>query len=136
MAVFNVADATQLASALLAAKAGDTISLAAGDYGTLALNGALTSQAFAKFDGPVTIKSADVDHPATFTSVNLSNVSNLAFEGVKFDLVTSSAGNFTPFKVDDFEQHRLSQRVIRRCAGRGPRRKAGTARHGLEEHHR
>lgn len=101
MAVFNVADATQLASALLAAKAGDTISLAAGDYGTLALNGALTSQAFAKFDGPVTIKSADVDHPATFTSVNLSNVSNLAFEGVKFDLVTSSAGNFTPFKVDN-----------------------------------
>lgn len=101
MAVINVADTAQLASALSRAQAGDTISLAAGDYGTLALNGALKSQAFAKFDGTVTIKSADADHPAVFTSVNLSNAANITFDSVKFDLVASSAGNFTPFKVDD-----------------------------------
>ena len=98
MAVFNVAGSTQLLTALSNARAGDTISLSSGNYGALKLNGLV--QKFAKYAGEVTITSADSKKPAVFTSLDLDNVTNLTFDGVKFDAVAGSAGGFNPFSAE------------------------------------
>ena len=71
---------------------GDTVLLAAGNYGALNLS--------TKFGGEVTIRSANPSNPAVFTSLDLDGASNLTFDGVKFDLASGSAGSFTPFSVD------------------------------------
>ena len=100
MATFNVGNSAQLIGALSQAKAGDQVLMAAGNYGTLKLDGATASAAFARFGGEVTIRSADANRPAVLTSLDLDNVSNLTFDGVKFDLVAGSAGGFNPFSVN------------------------------------
>ena len=98
MAVITVSGNAQLMSALTAARAGDTISLAAGDYGTLKLDG--LTQKFAKYAGEVTITSANPKNPAVFTSIDIDNVRNVTFDGVKFDAMSRSDGNNRPFTVN------------------------------------
>lgn len=66
----NVANATELTAALIAARGGETIVLAAGDYGTLNLRNRTFSSA-------VTITSADPAQPAHLDSILLTNVVNL-----------------------------------------------------------
>jgi hypothetical protein len=51
-------------AALKAAKAGATIELAAGNYGTLNIN-ARHGDPWGKFAGEVTLRSADAGNPAT-----------------------------------------------------------------------
>ena len=75
MVTINVSGASQLLGALSNAHAGDTILLASGNYGALNLNGAVSSQAFARFGGEVTIKSAHADNPAVLTSLDFDSVS-------------------------------------------------------------
>lgn len=102
MAVISVSGTAQLMSALASAKSGDTISLSAGDYGTLKLDGN-AGQKFAKYAGEVTITSADPKHQATFTGLDLDNVKNLTFDGVTFDATTASHSQhpFTAVHADN-----------------------------------
>ena len=91
----GVSSSTELMSALASATAGTTILLASGNYGALNLNSA--SQPWSNYAGEVTIKSADVAHPGTFSAVTLSGTKNLTFDSVKFDY-TFGAGSqdYTP----------------------------------------
>ena len=112
MPVINVGSNSQLMAALSKAAAGDTIALAPGNYGGLALNGALMGQAFAKFSGEVTITSADPTKKANFSSFDLDHVSNLTFDGVKFDAVSSSSGGFYPFRMDKSSNIKIENSIF------------------------
>ena len=72
-----------LYSALAKATGGETILLAGGDYGKLAL----TSQtAFdTTFASNVTIKSANPNDPAVFSGLDLNKAANLTLDGLTFD---------------------------------------------------
>ncbi len=78
----RVANELELAAVLAAAKGGERIELAAGDYGALNLSGR-TSKAF-QFRAPVTIVSADPARPARFSRMMLSYVDNVRFEHIRF----------------------------------------------------
>ncbi len=101
MAIFTVSDSAGLYDALANATGGDTIKLAAGDYGSLDL-GLLSSDDFA-FDTPVTITSDDPLSRASFSEMNLKGVENLTFDNVVFDYTYDSddAVWFSPFQVQD-----------------------------------
>jgi hypothetical protein len=81
--IIHVSTAAELQSALAGATGGETILLAAGDYGKLQLTDGKT-----KFDvthsaeAPVTIRSADADNPAVFTGLDLRNTSGFTFENL------------------------------------------------------
>lgn len=79
----TVATRAELQAALAQAKAGDTILLAGGDYGTLTLNG--RRDAFLKFDGPVTIGAADPGNPPVFSGLDVRDTKGLSFQGLHFD---------------------------------------------------
>jgi hypothetical protein len=83
MATLTASSNSSLKAALSKAKPGDTIKLSAGNYGSIDLNGGTGAGSHLKFKGTVTIAS-DPDK-AVFTGVGLSYVSNLKFQGVKFD---------------------------------------------------
>ena len=68
----NVSSAIELMAALESAQGGETILLAGGDYGQLALYA--TQAPTFKFSSKVTIKSAVESDPATFSSVILQEV--------------------------------------------------------------
>ena len=114
MAIINVSGAAQLAAALNAANAGDTLRLAAGDYGTLDLDGNANSHF--KFAGDVTITSASAAAPAVFRDVTLTAVTNLNFENVDFtgaagrtggDLVTISGSRGVTINNSDLEGYQI-----------------------------
>ena len=100
--VINVSSATQLKSALSTATGGETILLAAGNYGFLQL-----IDGFTKFDvthsaaAPVTIRSADAARPAVFTGLDMRNASGFTFENVTFDYTYKAADQIwsSPFMV-------------------------------------
>lgn len=71
-----------LHEALKTAQPGTVILLEAGDYGKLSLG--LYNEIKADFPGNVTIRSADPDNPAVFSSISLREVQNLSFEDVVF----------------------------------------------------
>ena len=83
--ILKVSTTTALYHALANAKGGETIQLAAGDYGKLALTG--TSGFKVSFPSNVTITSADPLHPARFSGLTLNAVSNLTLDGVVCDYV-------------------------------------------------
>ncbi|KGB83647.1 hypothetical protein JT55_00450 [Rhodovulum sp. NI22] len=96
-----VADAGALAKALRGADGDTVLALAPGDYGALSLSGKQ-----AGWKGRVTLCSADPAQPARFSSVALSNVSNLSFEDLLFDYVYTSGDTTdgsTPFRVSGGE---------------------------------
>ena len=69
----TVSTAAQLLVVARAAKAGDTILLAAGNFGDAVLSAINPS-------GLITIKSADPNNDAVFRSLRMSRVSNIVFE--------------------------------------------------------
>jgi len=79
----GVTDAAGLAAALEEAGPGGLVLLEPGIYGALELDAA--REAWAAFEGTVTIRSADPESPAVFTGLALNGVSNLAIENVVFD---------------------------------------------------
>ena len=83
MATVSVSSKSGLMAALNSADAGDRIVLQAGNYGSLSLNGNSQQEDYT-FAG-VTIASASDSNPAVFNTVNLSNVTNVTFDGIKFD---------------------------------------------------
>jgi hypothetical protein len=74
MTTFNVSNNSQLQSALTSARGGDTIVLAAGNYG----QGYITNR---DYGSTVTIKSATL-HKAHFDYLQVNGSSNLRFEGL------------------------------------------------------
>lgn len=74
----TVTSEAELKSALSQAVGGETILLAAGDYGKLSLKNI-------QFASDVTIKSADPNAMASFSEVYLTNVSNIKFDEIVFD---------------------------------------------------
>ena len=83
----TVSTSTQLLMAARAAKAGDTILLAAGHYGDAVLSSVNPT-------GPITLKSANPDNDAVFRSLRMSRVSNIVFQD--FDVIrTFAAGTAT-----------------------------------------
>ena len=71
----NVANAAQLAAALKLATGGETILLAAGDYGAVSIKGKMLGTT-------VTIKSADANHDATFSDLRIDRSSGFRIEDV------------------------------------------------------
>ena len=79
----TVTSAAELNQALSQATGGETILLAAGDYGKLSLKNA-------QFASNVTIKSADPSNQASFSEMYLTNTSNITFDEINFDYTYSS----------------------------------------------
>ncbi|MFD1610308.1 right-handed parallel beta-helix repeat-containing protein [Sphingomonas tabacisoli] len=75
MTTFNVSNTTQFNAALASAKGGDSIILAAGNYGSAYLQNK-------NFSSNVTIKSASSTNKAHFDYVLVNNSSNMRFEGL------------------------------------------------------
>ena len=91
----TVSNAAELQQALASATGGETILLAAGDYGRLDLRDE-------KYGSTVTIKSADPDAMASFSQMSLINSSNITFDTILFDY-TYSSGDYhfqSPFGVN------------------------------------
>ncbi|NOE20728.1 hypothetical protein GS634_21570, partial [Ruegeria atlantica] len=78
-----VTSVAELNQALSQVTGGETILLAAGNYGKLSLNGK-------QFSSNVTIKSADPNASASFSEVHLNGASNVTFDTIKFDYTYSS----------------------------------------------
>ena len=85
MAITTVASASELEAAIQSAQSGDTVSLAAGDYGDVAIS----SRAFA--DSGLTITSDDPTHAATFNSLAISGSSGIHFVGVDVSHTSTAA---------------------------------------------
>lgn len=79
-ATIPVATPAQLQAAWKAAKPGDTILLAPGNYGGAGINDA-------QYAGTVTVKSADPTRPAVFTRITLNSARNLTLSGLEFAYV-------------------------------------------------
>ncbi|NJM82102.1 MAG: hypothetical protein HC844_06065 [Tabrizicola sp.] len=93
MATVSVSNADQLKSALANAKAGDTILLATGNYGALSTGN--------DYGTAITIKSANPDAPATFSSVSLNGATGITFDSINFDykFKTGDSIDVSPFEV-------------------------------------
>ena len=100
MATLSVSNQTQLLSALGTAKAGDTIKLAAGNYGTLSLNGALNATKYLKYSGEVTITSANTANKAVIEGLALNAATNITFKNVTFDYKSSTTPGGVPVTVN------------------------------------
>lgn len=102
MAIINVSGQSQLLSALKSAHAGDTLSLAGGNYGSVTLA-----------RGGLTIQSASDSNQAVFSSLKAQGVSDLTIDNVKFagsgagtGLQVSNGSNIT-VENSDFSDYRL-----------------------------
>jgi parallel beta-helix repeat protein len=92
-----VSSPQELLQAMRAAKGGERILLAPGDYSALLLNA--TRERWGAYSSQVTLVSADPARPASFSSVNLVGVQNLAFSNVVFNYAFAPADkvNIRPF---------------------------------------
>ncbi len=79
----QVTDSQGLYAALSQARGGETILLAPGDYGTLALTE--KSKFDSVFPVPLKIASADPRRPATFAGLRIENSANLVLDRLVFD---------------------------------------------------
>jgi parallel beta-helix repeat protein len=79
LTTINVGTTAQLQLALSSAGSGDTIRLAAGDYGDLTISGK------AYVAGGLTITSADPAHAAQFNTLQVLSSSGIHFQGVDVD---------------------------------------------------
>lgn len=102
--VFRVSDAAGLQAALAAATGGETIQLAAGNYGSLTLK---------DFQVPVTL-TGDTTAPAVLTGLNLDNVDGLTLDGLTLDYVYQpGTGIWVEFaKIQDSQHITLRNLVI------------------------
>jgi Ca2+-binding RTX toxin-like protein len=94
MTAINVTSAAELGSALATAQAGDTIYLAAGDYGDVSIK--------AKFAGAVTITSADPQNLATFHTLAVTGSQGVHLDnvGVTFTPTATTTASSPALKVD------------------------------------
>ena len=102
-ATITVSTLAGLYNALAHATGGETILLAAGDYGKLSL---MTKSGFdITFPSNVTIKSADPGHPASFSGMDIRGAANLTLDGLTFDYTFAPGHNVysRPFKVSGSE---------------------------------
>lgn len=95
----QVSSIEELYSALANAQGGETIELAAGNYGQVDLTG--RSGFNIEFASTVTIKSADADHPAVITGLDVRGATNLTFDGLVFDYTFQTGDKIydRPFSV-------------------------------------
>jgi hypothetical protein len=84
MSTITVRNASEFKAALTAAKSGDTISLASGDYGDVTLNGL-------KFATDLTIKSANPNDVASFHSISVVGSSGINFVDVNIDMTPTAS---------------------------------------------
>lgn len=75
MPIYNVSTAAQFQNALAAARGGDRIVLAAGDYGSVSIQNK-------NFAHGVTIQASSTVNRAHFDSIKVLNSSNIVFEGL------------------------------------------------------
>lgn len=89
MSVFNVATAAQLTTALSQVVGGDTIRLAAGNYGAISINNLNPTDL-------VTIESASALTPGHIDTMGINGSSNLAFRGLDIGRgLAAGEGEFT-----------------------------------------
>lgn len=92
----------QLLAALTAAKGGEVILMASGDYGALDLFAA--GPVPPVYQQKVTLRSADPAKPAVITGLKLTGAKNLIFEDLTFDYTFINGdkpGLTRPFQVND-----------------------------------
>jgi parallel beta-helix repeat protein len=85
----TVKDSAGLVSALKAAKAGDVVQLAAGNYSNVTLSGL-------KFAGTVTITSQDPNHMAVMNGFTVKDSDGLKFQGLEMNV---DPGKAYPYQV-------------------------------------
>jgi Right handed beta helix region len=78
-----VSSREELREALQAAKGGEEIALAAGDYGLLSIDA--RKYGWAMYPRTVTIKAKDPENRPVFRGIDLRRVTNLAFSGIVVD---------------------------------------------------
>ncbi len=76
--MITVSNATELEAALGAAQPGETIEMLGGNYGALSLKNYT-------FSDYVTLVSADLQNPAVFESLQVSNASHLRFDSIRIE---------------------------------------------------
>lgn len=111
-AIYNVSDSAGLYEALSKATGGDTIKLAAGDYGSLILN---TNSGFDfTYDGAVTITSEDPADQASFSKMVIHGGRNITFEDITFDYEFNSEDPVwhRPFEVSNSENITIRDSVF------------------------
>jgi Ca2+-binding RTX toxin-like protein len=86
----SVSSAAGLAAALKTAVSGETIKLAAGNYGTVSISNV-------KISGNVNITSSNPNNPAVLTGLSISNSSGLTFTDLHLSVASSS--NYYPVSV-------------------------------------
>ncbi|WP_212751919.1 right-handed parallel beta-helix repeat-containing protein [Roseovarius arcticus] len=120
--IINVSNATELKTALAAATGGETVILAAGDYGKLSISGT-------QFASNVTLKSADANGMASFSEAYLKNSSNITFDTIKFDYSYSSGEAYyaSKFSVENSTNISFNDSLFDGDAANG----TGTAADGL-----
>ncbi|PZQ50825.1 MAG: hypothetical protein DI556_06835 [Rhodovulum sulfidophilum] len=100
MATISASDQAQLLTALSQAQSGDTIALAAGNYGTLSLDGTKYATRYLKYAGEVTITSADANNQAVIDGITLNGVTNMTFKDVVFDYKSATTSGGVPVNVN------------------------------------
>lgn len=100
MATISVSNQSQFLSALQTAKAGDSIKMAAGNYGTISLDGTKASSKYLKYSDEVTIVSASSTNKAVINGLTLNGVTNMTFKNVAFDFVSDTTANGIPVNVN------------------------------------
>jgi hypothetical protein len=105
--IIAVSNTTQLNAALSSVQAGDTITLAAGNYGDLGIKGKL-------FAGDVTINSQDASNPAVFHSLNIAGSSHVHVDDVTVNFTASSTTYaFSPaVKIDSSSAISLTHSTV------------------------
>ena len=89
MTIYNVSSASQLTTALSSASAGDTISLASGNYGDVTIS--------KSFSSDVTITSQSAASPAVLHSLTLNNSSHIVLDNLAVNFVPSATTySFSP----------------------------------------
>lgn len=98
--ILSVSNAQELRKALVDAKGGETIELAAGNYGSLNFKIQSVERIKAVFDTPVTLTSADPNNPAIITAFDMRGGKNLTFDNLVFESTYTGDHPWTaPFKV-------------------------------------
>lgn len=90
MSIIDVQTAAQLKTVLASAMSGDTIRLAAGDYGDVSISGK-------SYAAGLVVTSADAGHPAELNSLSISSSFGIAFSGINVNLTaTATTYDFSP----------------------------------------
>lgn len=108
--LFTVHTTADLVGALNAARGGDTIELAGGQWGRVELG--TKSGAKLVFDEEVTIRSADPGNKAVISDFLLRGAQNLTFEDIVFDYTFSDGDTW---KTETFVFDASTELTIRNC---------------------